>query len=84
MGGKPSKETEIVKPESFNQESLVDDSFLILNIYGASSAGGALMVVVVLALACLGYAMARYRDYLRRVKHRAATTLEILKPTCPA
>ena len=46
--------------------------------------GGALLVVAVLLLACLGYRAARYKDYIKRVRHRAATTLDIFKPFCPA
>ena len=48
MGGHP---TEIVKAESFHQQSLADSSLSILNVQGASSAGGGLLVVVVLVLA---------------------------------
>ena len=84
MGGYPSKQTEITKAENVNRETLNDHSFSIMNIHGAFSVGGALLVVAVLLLACLGYGAARYRDYIERVRHRAATTLDILKPSCPA
>ena len=80
MGGNTSKESETVKAESFQQEMLHDDSFSIINLHMPSSAGGAMMVLVVLGLAGLGYAAARYKDFRRRAGHRKATTLEILKP----
>ena len=83
MGGNTSKESETVKAESFNQEMMRDDSFTIVNLHMPSSAGGAMLVLVVIGLGCLGYAAAKYKDYRRRVGRRAATTLEILKP-CPA
>ena len=50
----------------------------------ASSVGGVLLVVVVLLLACVAHMMARYHDYIRRMKHRAATILKIIKPSCLA
>ena len=85
MGTSPSKTTEITKAENVSRESLNDSltSFSVLNIHGASSAGGALVVVAVLVLACLGYGAARYRDYMRKICHRATTTLDIIKPACP-
>ena len=42
------------------------------------------MVVVFLLLGCFRYPLARYQNYLRKMEHRAATTLEILKPSCPS
>ena len=84
IGGYPSKKTKITKAENVIRETLKDYSFSVMNIHGDSSVGGALLVVAVLLLACLGYGMARYKDYVKRVIHRAATTLEILKPSCPA
>ena len=86
MGPGLSKTSEITKAENVSKECLNDSStsFSVLNIHGASSAGGALVVVAVLVLACLGYGAARYRDYIRKARHRAATTLDILKPSCPA
>ena len=41
--------------------------------------GGAALVLVVLSLACLGYALARVKDRRKEVARRAAITLEILK-----
>ena len=46
MGGNPSNKTEIVKAESFHQDSLVDNGFLVFNIHGSLSAGGAMMVIL--------------------------------------
>ena len=83
MGGNTSKESETVKAESFQKESSRDCNFSVVNLHMPPSTEGAMMVLVVLALACLGYAAARYKDYRRRVEHRPATKLEILKP-CPA
>ena len=85
MGPGLSKTTKITKAENVSKESLNDMStnFSVLNIQGASSAGGALVIVAVLVLACLGYGAARYRDYVRKVRQRAATTLDIIKPACP-
>ena len=80
MGGNSSKEEEVVKAESFKQEMLRDDSFLLINLHMPSSAGGALMVLLVLGLTGLGYGVARYKNYRRRAARRAATTLEVLKP----
>ena len=83
MGGYPSKSVETVKAESFNQVSLQDDSFSLINLNMPSSMGGAMMVLMVLGLGCLGYAAARVKDHRREAGRRAATSLEILKP-CPA
>ena len=83
MGGYPSKETDIVKAENFNRESLTDHSFFVINVHGASRVGGALLAIAVLLLACLGYAMACYKDHVKNMRHRAITSLEIIKPSCP-
>ena len=80
----PSKQREIVKAENFNRELLADHSFSVFNIHGASSVEGLLLVVAVLLLERLGYGMARYNNYVRRMRQQAATTLEILKQLCPA
>ena len=84
MGSGPSKTTEVTEAENYSRESLQDSStsFSVINLHGASSAGGALVVVVIIALACLGYGLAKYRDYLRKVCHRAATTSDIAKAAC--
>ena len=79
MGSGPSRSTEVTKAENYSRESLEDSStsFSVVNLHGASSAGGALFVVAVIALACLGYGVAKYRDRLRKLRHRAATSLDV-------
>ena len=84
MGSGPYKSTEVTEAENYSRESLQDSStsFSVVNLHGANSAGGALFVVAIIALACLGYGLAKYRDYLRKVRHRATTTLDIAKAAC--
>ena len=79
MGSGPSKSTEVTKVENYSRESLEDSStsFSVVNLHGTSTAGGALIVILVIALACLGYGVAKYKDRLRKLRHRAATTLDI-------
>ena len=79
MGGRRSKSVETVKADSFEQSSLTDDSMSIINMHAPSGFGGAMMVVVVLGLACLDYGAARMKDRRKEAARRAATTLEILK-----
>ena len=78
-GRRGSKSVETVKSENFEQSSLTDESFSILNIHAPSVFGGAALVLVVLGLACLGYALAHVKDRRKEVARRAAITLEILK-----
>ena len=84
MGSGLSKSTEVTEAENYSRESLQDSStsFSVINLHGASSMGGAVFVVAILALACLDYGLAKYRDYLRKVRHRATTTLDIAKAAC--
>ena len=79
MGSGPSKSTEVTKAENYSKESLEDSStsFSVVILHVTSTAGGALLVILVLALACLGYGVAKYKDRLRKLRHRAATTLDI-------
>ena len=79
MGSGPSKSTEVTKAENYSRESLKDSStsFSVVNLHGASSVGVALFVVAIIALAFLGYGIAKYRDRLRKLCHRAATFLDI-------
>ena len=79
MGGGGSTSVETLKSENFEQSSLTDESFSIFNIHTPSGFGGAALVLVVLGLACLGYALARMKDRRREVARRVATMLEILK-----
>ena len=82
MGGGGSKSVETVKSENFEQSSLTDESFSIFNIHAPSGFTGTALVLVVLGLACLGYALARMKDRRKEVARRAATMLEI--PKSPA
>ena len=77
-----SKSVETVKAESFQQESLRDDSMSLVNLHLPSLFGGAMLILVILGLACLGYGAARLKDWQKEVSRRAATTLEIAKQ-CP-
>ena len=79
MGGGGSKSVETVKSENFEQSNLTDESFSIFNIHAPLGFGGAVLVLTVLGLACLGYALARMKDRRKEVARRAVTTLEILK-----
>ena len=62
IGSGPSRSTEVTKAENYSRESLKDSStsFSVVNLHGASSASGALFVAVI-ALACFGYGVAKYR-----------------------
>ena len=56
--------------KNFNRETLTNHSFSVMNFPGASSVEGALLVISVLLLACLGYRVACYKDYVKRVENR--------------
>mgnify|MGYP007123611368 CR=1 FL=1 len=79
MGSGGSKTVETVKAKSFEQESLRDKSMLLNNLHLPSSFGGAMLIVAILGLACLGYGAARLRDRKKDAARRAATTLEVAK-----
>ena len=79
MGSGASKSVETVKAESFEQSTLTDESMSIINMHTPSSLGGAMVVMRVLGLACLGYGAARMMDRRNKAARRAATMLEILK-----
>ena len=79
MGNGDSKTVETVKAKNFVQESLRDESMLLINLHLPSSFGGAMLIVAILGLACLGYGAARLRDRKKDAARRAATTLEIAK-----
>ena len=70
---------ETVKSENFEQSNLMDEQFSIFNIHAPLGFQGAVLVLAVLGLACLGYALARMKDRRKEVARRAAITLEILK-----
>ena len=67
MGSGSSKSSEVTKAENYSKESLADSStsFSVVNLHGTSTAGGALLVILVIALACLGYGVAKYRGRQR-------------------
>ena len=50
MGGGASKISEVVKADQFNQFSLTDDSFSVINLHIPSGFGGASVVLVVMGL----------------------------------
>ena len=79
MGPGLSKSSEITKAENYSKESLDDSStsFSVVNLHGTSTAGGAIFVLLILALACLGYWVKWYKDRLGRLRHRAATALDV-------
>ena len=85
MGGYPAKASQILKAENYNQQSWDDSSFFVFNIHGASVLGGALVVIMVMLLAAIGYSLVRYKDYAKKCRVHALTSLETgLKPSCPA
>ena len=59
-------------------------SFRVWYVHGALGMGGALLVILILLLATLGYSLAMYKDYAKKCKNQALTSLETLKPSCPA
>ena len=79
MGPGLSKSSEITKAENYRKETLDDSStsFSVVNLHGTSTAGGAIFVLLILALGCTGYWVKWYKDRLARLRHRAATTLDV-------
>ena len=73
MGPSLSKSTEVVKAERFEQESLDDSSWSIINLHGMSTAGGAIIVLLILGLALGGYAVKWYKDKRAKLRMRTAT-----------
>ena len=82
MGGGSSKSSEVVKADDFNQESLTDDSFSVVNLHMPSGFGGASLVILVLGLGLAGYTLAKWRQKRKTAARRAVTSLELQK--CPA
>ena len=78
------KDTDIIKAENYNRKILEDTNFSVLNVHGASTARGAFLVIPNLLLCCFRYTVARYKNYAKRMRLRAITSLDILKPSCQA
>ena len=82
MGGGSSKSSEVVKATNFNQESLKDESFSVVNLHMPSRFGGTSVVLLVLGLGLAGYTLAKWRQKRKTAARRAVTSLELQK--CPA
>ena len=82
MGGGSSKSSEVVKATDFNQESLKDELFSVVNLHMPSGLGGASVVLLVLGLGLAGYTLAKWRHKRKTAARRAVTSLELQK--CPA
>ena len=82
MGGGTSKFFEVVKEDEFNQYSLTDDRFSVVNLHIPSGFGGASVVLVVMGLGLAGYGLAKWLHMRKTAARRAVTSLEIQK--CPA
>ena len=74
--------SEVVKANDFNQSSLKDESFSVVNLHMPSGFGGASMVLVFLGLIFAGYTLAKWRQKRKTAARRAVTSLELQK--CPA
>ena len=79
MGGGTSKSSEVVKADEFNQSSLTDDSFSVINLHIPSGFGGASVVLVVMGLGLAGYGLAKWLHMRKTAARRAVTSLEIQK-----
>ena len=79
MGGGTSKSSEVVKADEFNQSSLTDDSFSVINLHIPSGFGGASVVLVVIGLGLVGYGLAKWLHIRKTAAQRAVTSLEIQK-----
>ena len=79
MGPGLSKSSEITKAENYRKETLDDSStsFSVVNLHGTSTAGGAIFVLLILALGCTGYWVKWYKDRLARLRHHATTSLDV-------
>ena len=57
----------------------------MFNIHGASGLGGAMVVIIILLLGAIGYSLARYKNYGKKCRAWALSSLDInFKPSCPA
>ena len=79
IGGGASKSSEVVKVGEFNQSSLTDDSFSVINLRVPSGFGGASVVLVVMGLGLVGYGMAKWLHRHKTAARRAVTSLELQK-----
>ena len=75
-----SKAPEVVKTDGdFNQSSIKDASWSIINFHFPSTFTGALAVILVIGLGLAGFALAQWRHRRRMLARRAATSLELRK-----
>ena len=75
-----SKSTEVVKTEGdFNQKSIKDASWSVINFHFPSTFTGAVAVILVIGLGLAGFALAEWRRRRRTLARRAATSLELQK-----
>ena len=75
-----SKAPEVVKTDGdFNQSSIKDASWSIINFHFPSTFTGALAVILFLGLGLAGFALAQWRHRRRMLARRAATSLELRK-----
>ena len=75
-----SKATEVVKTDGdFNQSSIKDASWSIINFHFPSTFTGALAVILVIGLGLAGFALAQWRHRRCMLARRAATSLELRK-----
>ena len=73
-----TKASEVVKADGdFNQSSIKDESWSIINFHFPSSFTGAVIVIVVIGLGVGGFALAQWRQRRRARARRAATCLEL-------
>jgi hypothetical protein len=77
MGPSLSKSTEVVKAEKFEQQSLDDSSWSIINLHGTSTAMGSIVVLLILGLVLGGYAVKWYKDKRAQLRLRTATAKAI-------
>ena len=73
-----SKASEVVKADGdFNQSSIKDASWSIINFHFPSSFTGAMVVIVVIGLGIGGFTVAQWRQRRRARARRAATSFEL-------
>ena len=73
-----SKASEVVKTDGdFNQSSVKDASWSIINFHFPSSFTGAMVVILIIGLGLGGFALAQWRHRRCMRARRAATSLEL-------